>query len=199
MSLRLRLASWWMPRFMKAREIERIRSSTFAALDQLLEEHAPGALVTGGDAHGRRLEGLRAAMAQGHRRRVEALIRSMGRENAIPLGRSALFPVGEALGRDARRRLGVGETRRELLQAAGVMYDILGIEFTVSTGPEGDRLVVSRCALSSHYSRDVCAILSAVDEGAVSGLNPGAKMLFREHLTDEAPRCIASISMEEAG
>ena len=65
MSLRLQLASCWMPRFMKVREIERIRSSTFAALDQLLEEHAPGALVTGGDAHGRRLEGLRAAMVRG--------------------------------------------------------------------------------------------------------------------------------------
>ncbi|OPY33815.1 MAG: hypothetical protein A4E31_00061 [Methanomassiliicoccales archaeon PtaU1.Bin030] len=198
MSLRLQLASCWMPRFMKVREIERIRSSTFAALDKLLEEHVPGGLMNEGDPRSRRLEDRRAAMAQGHRRRVEALIRGVGRENAIPLGRTALFSVGEAMGRNARRRLGVGETRRELLQAVGVMYNILGIEFTVSTGPGGDRLVVSRCALSPHYSKDVCTVLSAVDEGAVSGLNPGAKMLFREHLTDGAPQCVASISIEEA-
>lgn len=199
MSVRLRLASLWMPRFVKAREMEKIRSLTYAALDELLAEHAPGEFEADEDVHVRRLEDRRAVMAQGHRKRVEALIKGVGRERAILLGRNSLHSIGEALGRDARRRLGVGDTRSELLQAASVMYDILGIEFTVSTGPDGDRLVVSRCALSSHYSRDVCAILSAVDEGAVSGLNPGAKMLFREHLTDGSPRCVASISIKEAG
>lgn len=197
MSLRLQLASWWMPRSMKAREIERIRSLTFAVLDELLAEHVPGALGIEDDPHDGSLEGRRAAMAQGHRRRVEALIKGVGREKAITLGRASLRPVGEALGRDARRRLGVGNTKKELMQAASVLYDVLGIEFTISTGPDGDRLVVSRCALSSSYSRDVCAVLSAVDEGAVSGLNPEAEMLFREHLTDGSPQCIAGISIKE--
>lgn len=199
MSLRLRLASWWMPQFMKAREIERIRSLTFAVLDELLAEHAPGGLKIEDHTHDGSLEGLRTAMAQGHRRRVEALIRGVGREKAIAMGRASLRPVGEALGRDARRRLGVGDTWRELMQAAGVIYDILGIEFTTTTGPDGDQLVVSRCALASHYTGDVCAVLSAVDEGAVSGLNPGAEMLFSEHLTDGSPHCIASIGIKEVG
>ncbi len=199
MSVRLRLASLWMPRFVKVREIDRIRSLTYAALDELLAEHVPGAVEVEGENQAHRLEDRRAAMALGHRKRVEALIRGVGREKAILLGRNSLYPIGKALGRDARRRLGVGDTRKELLQAASVMYDILGIEFTVSTGPEGDQLVVSSCALSSYYSSDVCAILSAVDEGAVSGLNPGAKMLFREHLTDGSPRCVASISIKESG
>jgi hypothetical protein len=199
MSVRLRLASLWMPRFVKAREIDRIRSLTYAALDELLAEHAPGTLEVGEEDNPRRLEERRGVMALGHRKRVEALIKGVGREKAILLGRDSLYPIGKALGRDARRRLGVGDTKKELLRAASVIYDILGIEFTVSTGPDGDRLVVSRCALSSYYSRDVCMVLSAVDEGAVSGLNPGAEMRFREHLTDGAPICVASISIKEEG
>ncbi len=197
MSARLRLASLWMPRFMMVREIERIRSSTDAALDDLLAEHAPGSLKEEREGPCRRLEERRAAMARGHERKVRALIEGVGRERAITLGREALFRTGLALGEEAKGRLGVKDTKSDLLRAAGVLYRILGIEFNMVGGPEGDGMEVSRCALSQHYSQEACMILSAVDEGTVSGLSPRAGMLFEERITDGSPRCVARITFQE--
>jgi hypothetical protein len=196
MSVRLRLVSLWMPRFMMAREIERIRASTDAALDALLAEHAPGALKDEPGANGRRLEERRTAMARGHEKKVRALIEALGRERAIELGREALFSTGLDLGKDARSRLGVKDTKDDLLRAAGVLYRILGIEFTVA-GPGGERMMVTRCALSQHYSKEACMVLSAVDEGAVSGLSPRAAMLFEERITGGSPSCVARIEFRE--
>jgi hypothetical protein len=197
MSIRLRLVSVWMPRFMMAREIERIRSRTDEALDTLLAEHALEAPSIGKEELGRTLEERRAAMARGHEKKVRTLIEGVGRERAINLGREALFSTGLALGREAKGRLGVRDTREDLLRAAGVLYRILGIEFIVVAGPEGDRMEVTRCALSPHYSPEACLILSAVDEGTVSGLGPRAGLLFEKRITDGSPRCVASIRFQE--
>lgn len=196
MSVRLRLASIWMPRYIMVREIERIRASTDAALDALLAEHALAA-VKEDAVSSRRLEERRAAMARGHDRKVRALIEGVGREKAILLGREALFRTGLALGREARHRLGVKDTEDDLLRAAGVLYRILGIEFTVVAGPGGDRMEVTCCALSAHYSLEACEILSAVDEGTVTGLSPRASMRFERRITDGSPRCVARIDLRE--
>jgi hypothetical protein len=196
MSARLRLASLWMPRFLIVREINRIRSSTDAALDALLAEHSPDAPREERE-EGRRLEERRAAMARGHERRVRALIEGVGRERAIELGREALFRTGLALGREAKVRLSVKDTKEDLLRAAEVIYRILGIEFIVVAGPEGERMEVTRCALSRHYSKEACLILSAVDEGAVSGLGPWAGLRFEKRITDGSPRCVAKIIFQE--
>ena len=189
MNVRLRAASLWMPRFLMAREVERVRANTNAALDALL---ARNGLEIPKDEGGAGLEERRKAMARGHRRRVEALVDGLGRDRAIALGREALYRTGQELGRDARARLGVEGGKDDLLMAARVLYRILGIEFTVS----GDILEVHRCALSEHYSSDTCRMLSAVDEGVVSGLSPRARMRFEEHLTDGAPRCVARLRSE---
>jgi len=194
MSARLRLVSLWMPRRMMDREVERIRARTDAALDALLAVHAPGAAANEEDGPG--LD-TRAAMARGHERRVRALIDAVGREKAIALGREALYPVGVALGREARGRLAARDTLDDLVRAAGVMYRVLGIEFSMASGPEGRRMVVSRCALSRHYSPEACMMLSAVDEGAVSGLCPRAAMRFTERITDGSPCCVATVEMRE--
>jgi hypothetical protein len=180
-----------------AREVERIRSRTDAALDALLAERVPGVQKDEPVEPVRGLEGRRAAMARGHEWRVQALIGAMGREEAIRLGREALFRTGLALGEEARGRLGVKDTRADLLRAAGVLYRVLGIEFVVVPGPQGDRMEVVRCALSRHYSHEACLILSAVDEGAVSGLSPRAAMRFEERITNGSPRCLAKIDFRE--
>jgi hypothetical protein len=199
MSIRLRLASIWMPRFMMAREIDRIRSATDEALDALLKEHALDALKGRGEEAGRRLEDRRAAMARSHERKVRALVEGVGRERAISLGREALFQIGILMGTEAKDRLGVNESKDDLLRAAGVMYRILGIEFVVVADPDGERMEVIRCALSPHYSQEACAILSAVDEGTICGINPRASMLFHERITAGAARCLAAIDFREDG
>jgi hypothetical protein len=186
-----------MPGFMMAKEIERIRSVTDDALDSLISEHAPTFRKEEKVRPSGRLEEQREAMALGHNRRVRALIEAVGRDEAVRSGRETLFRTGLDLGRDAKRRLGVNDSREDLYRAAGVLYRILGIEFTVMGGPAGEMMEVTRCVLSRHYSPEACIILSAVDEGAVSGLNPGVRMRFRERITDGSPRCLAMIEIGE--
>jgi hypothetical protein len=198
MSLRLRLVSLWMPRYLMAREIERIRSSTDAALDALLAQYAPDALTEGREMTGGRLEDRRAAMAQSHERKVRALVEGVGRERAVRLGRESLFRTGLALGKEAKARLGVKDTRDDLLRAARVMYRVLGIDFVVVAGREGERMEVTRCSLSPYYTPETCEILSAIDEGTVSGLGQGASLRFQEHITDGSPRCVARLDFEES-
>jgi hypothetical protein len=197
MSLRLRLASLWMPRFIMAREVERIRSSTNASLDALLAEHVPD--VSMGEREGV-ISGLaerRSVMARGHERRIMALVKGVGRERAISLGREALLRTGMEFGKDAKERLGVNETKDDLIRAARVLYRILGIEFMIVAGPEGERIEVTRCAISLHYSPETCAVLSAVDEGAISGMSPKASMRFQKYITDGSTRCVAMIDFGE--
>jgi hypothetical protein len=199
MSASLWIASHWMPSFIMVREIERIRASTNEALNALLSVHAPDVRELDGDVKGHGPAELRSAMAMGHDRKVRALVRAVGRDRAIKLGREALFQTGLELGREAKVRLKVKESKGDLVRAAGVLYRLMDIDFIIVNGPEGERLEVSRCALSVHYSHETCLILSSVDEGAISGLNPRAKMVFGDHITGGSPKCLARIEMEEEG
>lgn len=192
MTFRLRLLSLYMPRFLMGREVERIRARTFAAMDELLSAHGVEVPDKPGPT-GRGLEDRRADMALGHQMRAEALVKSLGEERAVAVARDALFDTGVQLGMESRRRLRMDGSAEDLIRAAKVMYRVLGIEFTLSDSPQGKRLEVHRCALASRYSSATCRMLSAVDEGTVSGLDPQAEMRFQERITGGAPRCVATI------
>lgn len=183
------------------KELARIEKSTNEALDALLRTYAPGTVIAEPEKVGasdRDLAVKRASMAEAHERRVRALISALGPEEAIRIGRDALYQTGLRLGKDARERLGVTDDRKDLMKAARVMYRILGIEFRVVPSSDGyEHAEVTRCALSSHYSKEACMILSAVDEGVVSGLNPHAGMLFEKRITDGFPVCIARLTYTE--
>ncbi len=70
------------------------------------------------------------------------------------MGREALFKVGIQLGRKNRERLGVGDSPRDLVKAAKIMYRVLGIDFSVEwLGPEQGILTVDRCAFSKELFR----------------------------------------------
>ena len=200
MSLKLRLSALWTPRRVLEDMLCRVHVSTTAALDGLSEVYAPGAIgqmtwkavMPEGD-----LEARRAAMASGHNARVRALVEALGREKAIELGRKALFPVGVALGREAKARLGAGESRADLERAARVLYRALGIHFRLEDAADGTMLLwVDRCALAGHYTTEACAMLSAADEGVVAGLNPKLRMRFEQRMTDGPAECLARIGEE---
>jgi len=198
--LRLRLAAVWTPEATLLRELDRVRELTVSGLDGLLAQHAPGALEIvrgeGAPPAGPGLGPRRAAMAQAHTARVEALIGAVGRDKAIELGRAAMHEVGVRLGEDARERLGVGGSVDDLVRAARVMYRVLGIDFSVERAPP-DRAVlrVSRCALSDWYTEEACLVLSAADEGVVRGLNPGIAMTFSSRITCGAAGCEATVAI----
>lgn len=197
MSLQLRLAALWIPPFLLRQELDRVARVTTAALDGLLAEHAPLSLDRvrrEEDPRGGTLAQRRAALGRAHDRRVAALVQALGRERAAALGRAALFAVGRQLGREVNARLGVGRSAADLLRAARVLYNVLGIAFTVQR-QEGRPafLCVHRCALAAHYAEVTCRILSATDEGVVQGLNPDMEMRFQECMTAGAPQCLARL------
>lgn len=203
MGLRLRLASIWLPGPLLVRELDRIAELTMSALDSLLEEHAPESLreirrmEEAPEAGG--LEQRRAAMAAAQNARVEALVVALGRDEAVRLGRSSLYEVGVGLGREVRRRLGVGDNPRDLVRAARVLYRVLGIRFGVEWEGGGRAvLLVDRCALADSYSEEACLVLSAVDEGVVKGLSPRVGMYFEERIAAGAPRCVACINVNDS-
>ena len=134
-------------------------------------------------------------MARAHDVRVAALCDVLG-EEGICLARRGLFQVGVELGEEARRRLKVGETGRDLVAAARLLYRILGIHFRAEVDREGgSRVRIDRCALSRAYSPEACLVLSATDEGVVAGLHPGARLRFLERMTEGRKACLASLSL----
>jgi hypothetical protein len=197
MSLRLRLAGLWTPEGTMRRELLHVEEVTNEALDSLLRARIPGYSPPSLDQGEQDLEGIRARMARGHRRRVDAFLGELGREEGTSSGREALFRAGVQLGREARARLRVGDSAKDLERAAMVLYRVLGIEISVSISDGKGRMRVSRCSLSPHYSESTCAVLSAADEGMVQGLSPRAEMRFQECITSGRRECLALIDFRE--
>ena len=203
MSLRLLLAAHWLPQAVLRRELDEVARRTTGALDELLQQYAPEMLpqIRSADAPMiGTLDQRRAAMAAAHQARVAALLDRLGPQEAIRLGREALFRVGLGLGQEARRRLGVGRGVGDVLRAARVLYPVLGIHFRVQWHGGGQAtLHVRRCALAAHYSEMACVVLSAADEGVVQGLCPGMSMAFAEYMTAGAPGCRAHLRLAGHG
>ena len=193
MSFRLKVASVMATRSLLERELGRVAEMTTAELDGMVEEHAPGTLDAlrsedrpmEGD-----LEAKRRAMADAQRRRVAALVDAMGEDAAVEEGRRRMGPVGERLGSEARKRLGVDTSMEDL-----------GIEFTAEEHRDTSvTLHIQRCGLSEGYDGVTCRLMSATDEGMVRGLNPAARLEFRHRLTEGASECVADIELHrEAG
>jgi hypothetical protein len=198
MSLKLYLLSLWLPDFIIKKEIKNIGEVTIGELDRMIKENAPSNLKS---IKNPKFEGssmnMRIEMASAQEKRVKLLIQLLGRDKAIQLGREALFSTGRELGSDLKKRLGVGNSRAELIKAASILYKVLGIDFEVKPTKKGMVLVVNRCQLATYYSPDTCLILSATDEGVVQGLNPHLSMNFHKRMAAGSPCCMAPINVEE--
>lgn len=213
MSIRLKIASLWLPDFILKKELDKVARNTIKELDNVLKDHAPEKMEEiiekDEDLKGNRrksmifglpnykfgsLEERRASMARAHNNRVKALIEEVGYEKAIEIGRDAMFKVGYRLGQEARLKLGVGNDFKDLELAARILYKILGIDFKIENKGGNIIMVVNRCALSKYYSPETCIVLSAADEGVVSGLNENMNLQFKERITEGASECIACIN-----
>ena len=195
MGIRLILLSWWTPNYIISKELDKIFNLTTNALKSLLEIHAPNAftkiakettLPQGDIAH------KRSSMAKTHALLVEALSEAVGRDQAINLGRKALFEVGQSLGKETRGRLGIGDSPNDLIRAAKILYRVLGIDFNVEWQRKtSGTLIVDRCAIE--YSELTCLILSATDEGVIRGLESNVSMMFTQRMTSGCSKCTAQI------
>jgi predicted ArsR family transcriptional regulator len=197
MGLRLTLLDLWTPNWVINRELARMDAKTTAALKELIKNNtslyveAPEPPLVGN------LQDRRNAMAKRHKELVEMLAGAIGKDQAVLLGRDALFKVGQELGAETRRRLGV-KNAKDLVKAANIMYRVLGIEFHANWVSKDHAVItVNRCALAAVYSELTCEVLSAADEGVVNGLLPTVTMHFEEMLTGGCNACHAEINVEE--
>ncbi len=137
-------------------------------------------------------------MAQNQAKLVEALEAAIGREEAIRLGREALFLVGQDIGKKTRIKLGVSDNPADLPKAAKILYRVLGIDFHLERiNNSRAQAIIDRCALAEQYSKLTCQVLSATDEGVIKGLQPNVTMKFKEYMTSGCKNCKADIQFNE--
>ncbi|BDZ66960.1 hypothetical protein GCM10025860_04080 [Methanobacterium ferruginis] len=209
MGLKLGLLSWWTPEWFQKRGLDELTHSTIQGLQELilnetskfeklplttseLSQIKDSKIVLKGN-----LEERRRYMAETHNKLVEIMIRTIGKEKAVALGRKAMFSVGLSLGQEFKRIVGVGNSVEELILAAKILYKVLGIEFIIKESEnEGLVMVVSHCFLAEYYAPDTCLVLSAADEGVVRGLNPKIKINFTDRITEGCLQCLAPITIE---
>ena len=198
MSIQLQLAALWLPKFLLVHQLRQLATQSTAALDAVLEEHAPDALATlrrGSLPATGTLEMQQAALAAALTNRIAALVAAIGEEETMRVGHRALFTAGVRLGEELRHQLEVNELPEELTAAAQVFYRMLGVRFTVMEQDEEHAVWrIERCALAPKCSGVTCRVLCGVEEGMVQGLNPWVSMTFGEYLSSGAPACIAHLA-----
>ena len=117
--------------------------------------------------------------------------RKLRRERRPGLAAEArLRENGRAFGRRIRKLLRV-ETGAEAMAAARILYRAVGIDFA---GEPGGDIAIRRCYFADRYSREVCRLVSALDEGVLAGLHGGGRLEFRARITEGAPACLAIFS-----
>lgn len=201
--MRLLFLSWWTPKSLIYRELCRVDALTTDALEGLLSKYSSNNKkeISKKDASiGGSIEQRRDLMALKHANLVNSLAKVLGKEEAIRLGREAMFKVGEELGSETCQKLGVGRSLQDLIRAAKILYRVLGIDFEVQLqNPNNAILIINRCALAANYSELTCQVLSATDEGTIRGLNQNMNMTFTERITGGQPKCKARITLRMNG
>lgn len=198
MGLRLLLLGLWTPKYVIRRELDDISNQTTAALKALIPEGAIKEDDTQNTQPPRSIQQQRANMARTHEKLVETLEAAVGHEEAVKRGREALFSVGLKVGKQARSRLGVGGNPKDLIKAAKILYRVLGINFTLQWVDHSNaEATINRCALSEQYSKFACEVLSATDEGVITGLQENVKMKFKQYMTSGCKVCKADIHIDE--
>ncbi len=196
-NVKLRLLSFWMPQPIIINEIDRIAAVTIECLNQLLKKYAPDdQLMNEKYVMNGSILMRRRSMAEAQNIRVKNLIESLSYGEAVKIGRKALHQVGLKLGLETRQRLNLNNSQRDLLNAAQILYRVLGIEFHIIEEDNKIFLIVEKCSLARYYTRETCRILSAVDEGVVHGLNNNYSMIFKKRITEGHSECQACISNE---
>jgi hypothetical protein len=100
--------------------------------------------------------------------------------------RDRLFSGARDLG-DAIRRGTAVRTADDAVRALRLLYRAIGIDFE-GCAASGD-VVISSCAFSRLYTPEVCALVSALDDGVVAGLTGGGRLAFEQRLTEGGSCC----------
>ena len=178
--LRLRIAELWLPASLKKRRLGDLLDVTARAFGIAVPDIP---FRTSGEA--------RLALARLTR---EGASRVASDAAARAESMNRLRSGGAALGAKLKSDLGV-RTRGDVMQAARLLYRAIGIDFR---GTAEGEILISDCSFRSAYTPEICGIVSALDEGVLSGLAGGGRLAFTARLTDGSPACRARFDFPEA-
>ena len=103
--------------------------------------------------------------------------------------REHLSVLAREYGRNLRRNLGV-KTIQQALQLGQLLYRLIGIELQAA---DPSRLAITRCLFREYYTPDVCRLMSALDEGVLTGLSGRKTLKFTQRLTEGHSLCRAQL------
>lgn len=176
-SIRLFLMRLYMPRRVRARELEELFARTAAAFGR--------PVPPAGRPLGPRLQ----EYALFTRSQAEEALAAGGDRDALE---RRLYRAAAGLGRRYRIRLGL-RSPGEAMAAARLIYRRLGIDFR---GTAGGAVTIRRCAFSAVYPPAVCRLVSALDRGLLAGLSGGGDLRFSQRITEGAACCRAVLDRE---
>jgi hypothetical protein len=123
----------------------------------------------------------------------DAAVRALEQGEDLNVLRTRLRANSFALGDSLRKHLYL-RSRRAVMTAARLLYRIIGIDLR---GSSGGQVRVMRCFFSSYYTPSVCLLISALDDGLLSGLAGGGSLTFQYRLTEGHPCCEARFAFED--
>jgi hypothetical protein len=179
MSLRLRLAELYTPRFVRKKKILELFGLTAQALG------APVPSLSGYSD-----ESVLRAYARFTRDHAAARLEPAVRVEEL---KTDLYDRAFKFGSGLRRALRLSKPG-DVMRAARFLYRFIGIEFR---GHPDGTIVIRRCAFSDYYSAPVCALVSSLDEGVLAGLAGGGRLAFAKRITEGNDRCLATFTFPE--
>jgi hypothetical protein len=177
MSLRLRAARVFLPRFLKRKHFRRL----FLVAAEAFEIPLPALDKRSYEA------GLRLFTAFTLENALKAL--AAGSPEAVG---DRLYRGARAFGEELRRSLGV-RTPADVMAAARVLYRAIGID--LRGAPDGT-IVVRSCRFATDYTPAVCGLVSSLDRGILAGLAGGGELRFSRRLTEGHDSCRAVLGRE---
>ena len=104
--------------------------------------------------------------------------------------RSRLYRNAFVLGGRMSRWCGVNGLD-EVVRLAQLIYRAIGVEVQ---GDSQGNLTVLRCYYSRFYSAPVCDLISCLDDGLLTGLNGGGRLVFLSRITEGSRCCRAKLA-----
>ena len=100
-----------------------------------------------------------------------------------------LFANAFRIGEEYRHRFNLDNVEK-VMRMSRAVYRLIGIDFHGKA--DGD-VIVNRCFFSTHYSSDVCRLVSSLDEGLLAGLSGGGRLRFSTRITEGYGCCRAHL------
>lgn len=76
--------------------------------------------------------------------------------------------------------------REEAILVLKIVYKLIGIDFQCDRQGE---IIIKQCFFSKYYSKEVCALISSLDEGLAAGLSGGGRLGFNQRITEGYSCC----------